>query len=70
MSAVIDLRKHYNITITENPYVPASQRFEARDLVTFDHDPESRWNLYGNGASPTEATTDLLEQIAELAVTE
>ena len=42
----------------------------ARDMVTYDPDPESARCIIGYGRSATEARMDLLEQLAELAVRE
>lgn len=62
---VIDLRKRYDIAMNHRPWHRCKeQRFECYDRVSFDPDPESRWHIFGYGASSTEATSDLLQQIA------
>lgn len=68
-SNVIDLRRRFDIKTERIPY-PLSMPpvWQAIDLVTFDDDPEARLHIIGLGASREEATVDLLEQLAEVAV--
>ena len=62
---VIDLRKRYDIAMNHRPWLRCKdEHFEAYDRVSFDSDPESRWHIFGYGASSTEATSDLLAKIA------
>jgi len=65
---VIDLRRRYDFEYHENLARPRCERWECRDLVSYDYDPSARMHLVGLGATPNEAQLDLLEQIAERAV--
>lgn len=69
VAPIVDLQRRYDIAINHRPWLRSmDEHYEAYDRVTFDPDPESQWHLYGYGASSTEAVTDLLSQIAALAV--
>ena len=63
VAPVIDLRQRYDIRVTNC----GRGVYQAIDLVTYDPEPEATLNVVGWGESPSEATTDLLEKLAELA---
>ena len=63
-ATVTSLAKKYDIF----PYLLPNGVWEVVDRVTFDPDPESSFCITGHGDTIAEATTDLLQQLAEVAV--
>jgi hypothetical protein len=63
--SIQDIRGGYNIVLKRLP--TRAEIWEATDLVTFDPDPEGKYHLVGTGSTVTEAVTDLLQQMAEVA---
>lgn len=65
---VIDLQQSRRIEVEREPLLGRMVSYVARDLISFDPDPESRWHVIGRGDSPQDATLDLLDQLAEAEV--
>lgn len=63
--SIVDIRGKYEIVLNRLP--TRAEIWEATDLVTFDPDPEGKYHLVGTGSTVTEAVTDLLQQMAEVA---
>ena len=64
--AVIDLQRRYDIRVSRDP--ARGNFYVARDLVTFDPDPDSPLHIEGVARSDSDARLDLLERLAAIAV--
>lgn len=63
---VIDLQRRMKIEVERAPTLHRLSEYTARDLITFDPDPEMRWHVIGSGTSPQAAVLDLLDKLTEL----
>jgi hypothetical protein len=62
---VIDLQRRYKIEVERQPTLHRLSEYTARDLLSFDADPSSRWHVIGSGTSPQAAVLDLLDKLTE-----